>query len=135
MNRLSQIRFSHAVYYLNVLRLAEQRYLQGGASAIAAALAQFDQNWGQISYGQQWVVTHWENDKLAAELSSSYAGNSATLLHLRQPVNERLRWLADALRGARRLGDRQAEGTHLSNIGLAQTELGDCMLEFTANHK
>jgi tetratricopeptide (TPR) repeat protein len=47
------------------------------------------------------------------------------LLNLRLHPREYTRWLEAALTAARKMGNREAEGAHLGNLGLAYAALGE----------
>ncbi len=114
----------HASHYYNVLGNAHVRYLRGGEDT-ARGLALFDLEWGNIQAALAWAAERAENNPRAMELCSGYVDLGSYILQLRQPPRERIHWLYLALAAARRLKDRQAEGHHLSGLGLAYDSIGE----------
>jgi tetratricopeptide (TPR) repeat protein len=53
------------------------------------------------------------------------AGDDESIEVLRQHPRERVRWCEEALKAARQLKNRAAEGRHLGNLGIAYFDLGD----------
>ena len=113
----------HAAHYASVLRVANRQYLEGG-EALMRSLELFDLEWGNVQAGRSWAAGHAEDDENAARLCSAYAG-AGSLLFIRQHPRQRIEWLEAALAAARRLEDRQGEGNHLGNLGLAYANLGE----------
>ena len=114
----------HAKHYVAVLTSADQLYERGG-EAIMRGLAVFDLEWGNIQAGQGWAAAHAENNNEASQLCSDYPDKGVQVLDLRQHPRERIRWREPAVRAARMLKNRGAEGAHLGNLGLAYASLGD----------
>jgi tetratricopeptide (TPR) repeat protein len=126
----------HAAHYESVLRAADELFLQGGES-ITRSLALFDLEWPNIQAGQAWSAAHATlppqpetgegqgGGDTAAQLCSDYPDTGTYMLGLRLHPRERIRWREAALAAARRVKDRSAEGSHLSNLGLAYADLGD----------
>jgi tetratricopeptide (TPR) repeat protein len=114
----------HASHYLSVLSDADDLYLKGG-EALKQGLVLFDLEWPNVQAGQAWAEEQAGKDDAAASLCNDYPNAGAYLLLLRQHARERIRWLESALAAARRLNNRDDEGRHLGNIGLAYTELGE----------
>jgi len=114
----------HAGHYAGVLRVANDLYLEGGASLLAG-LALFDAEWGNVKAGQAWAGAHAVEDAQAAKLCSDYPDAGVDCLSLRLHPRERIVWLDSALTAARRGQDRRAEGHHLGNLGGAYAALGE----------
>lgn len=114
----------HAVHYRQVLKQADEFYLQGGG-AVTRGLALFDKERENIEAGWSWAAAEAERDEEASQLCSSYPNAGVYVLDLRQHPRERIRWLEVMLGSARRLKDRQAEGYALGNLGIAYDDLGD----------
>jgi len=114
---------AHAGHYAPVLALANDLYEQGHAG-INQGLAVFTLEQINIEAGQAWAAIKAEQDEEAATLCLSYA-NSSYVLHLRQHPRDFIRWQEAGLRAARKLGDREREGIHLGNLGLAYARLGE----------
>jgi tetratricopeptide (TPR) repeat protein len=114
----------HAGHYLNVLRDADQLYGKGGDS-VAAGLALFDLEWGNIQAGQAWAVLHANNDDNdATTWCCQYPDTGVYCLGLRQHPRERIPWLEAALSAARELEEREWEGNALGNLGFVYDDLG-----------
>jgi tetratricopeptide (TPR) repeat protein len=114
----------HARHFLGVLSDADDFYQKGGES-LMRGLAAFDLEWGNIRAGQAWAAAHAQEDQETAKLCSRYAGWGAYILNLRQHPRERIRWHEAALAAARRREDRDAEGSHLGNLGYSYDDLGE----------
>jgi len=114
----------HAAHYLEILRQADDLYLQGGKE-VGNALSLFDREWDNIKVGHAWAVAQPPNDSAAATLSSGYPNAGAYCLALRLHASDRIRWLEAAVVAAQQLGDRQVEANHLGNLGLAYAALGE----------
>jgi tetratricopeptide (TPR) repeat protein len=122
--RIRRIRASrlHSEYYQHHLAALEEQYDQRDGSL--DALAQFDEDWGQIRQGQGWAVQN-SGDDAGAKLCTLYAQSGKLLRDLHQPASEHLVWLGDALNAAQRLSDRLAEAGHLNDMGSAYLALGE----------
>ncbi len=108
-----------------MFRRANQLYAGGGAG-VAEGLKEFDRERFNIQKGFEWAAAPGADaGSGAAALCSSYASGGAHLLSLREHPRERLRWFTKALDAARRAGDREAEVSHLENIGVAYGNMGD----------
>jgi len=113
-----------ARYYVKVVGVAKDLYEQGDEN-ILRGLALLDQEWPHIRAGQTWAAAHRAISKEAARLCSDYAGAAVHCLDLRLHGREWVAWLKAAVHSARKLRDRQAEGTHLGNMGNAYADLGE----------
>lgn len=121
MSRTEEALRRHARYYCDVLRRANRLYAGGGAG-----LKEFDRERFNIEKGFEWVVAPGADTITgAAALCSSYASGGAHLLSLREHPRECLHWFTRALDATRRAGDREAEVSHLENIGVAYGNMGD----------
>ena len=114
----------HAEHYATMISVATELYLQGD-EAVQHGLVLFDLEWTNIQLGQTWTEANAEKDEIAAQLCSAYPDAGAYILDLRQHQRERIRWLETALTAARHLKQRNAEGRHLGNLGLAYDNLGE----------
>ena len=121
---LNRIALRHAAHYKDVLAVANDLYLEGG-DKLLTGLALADQEWVNIAAGQAWAAGHAEADGAAERLCNEYPGAGVYVLGLRLHPGERVRWLEDGLKAARRLGDRIAEGNHLGNLGIAYRQLDE----------
>jgi tetratricopeptide (TPR) repeat protein len=117
-------RHRHAEHYEPVLRAANEFYKLGG-DEVMRGLTLFDLEWENILAGQEWAAGHAAEDRAAARLCSDYPDAGAYVLALRLRARERITWLEAALDAARKLNNRQAEGIHLGNLGLAYADLGE----------
>lgn len=115
----------HATHYLDVLRAADELYLEGG-DALALGLVLFDLEWSNITAGHAWIAEQdVTTDVNVAVLAMSYPVVSAHVLDLRQPPRERIRWLEFALAAAKQLKHQGGEGMVLNSLGLAHAVLGE----------
>ncbi len=113
----------HAAHYVRVLAAADELYLRGGEGNLQG-LALLDRERENVEAGQRWAAGHAAEDEYAARLCSAYPDAGTYCLSLRQHAQERIRWLEAAAATAQRQGERQAEGVHLGNLGLAYSDLG-----------
>ncbi|MGC9397498.1 MAG: tetratricopeptide repeat protein [Anaerolineae bacterium] len=137
--------YRHAEHYLQVLWKADALYKQGN-EGIVAALALYDRESHNIHAGFAWAsfppsvppgggeVKEGKTpasppvggtERGRAALCSAYPDAGVYILTLRLHPREKIRWLEAALRAARALGRRDAEGVHLGNLGNAYAALGD----------
>lgn len=114
----------HALHYLALAGIARTLYEEGG-EALERGLALFDQEWSNIRAGQAWAENHAGEDDVAAALCMRYPDAALNVLELRQHPRERILWRNAALASARHLKNEEAEGFHLSNLGLAYLQLGE----------
>ncbi len=121
---LNRIALRHAAHYKDVLAAATAMYLEGG-DKVLVGLALADQEWGNITVGQAWAAARAEADEAAARLCSEFPNVGVYVLALRLHRREHIRWLEDGLKAAQRLGDREAEGGHLGNLGNVYKQLGE----------
>lgn len=125
----------HAEHYRMVLGVCRELYLKGG-DAIKIGLTLFDAERRNIEAGQKWACQHSSGDELAARLCNTYPDAGVYVLGLRQHPREFISWLETALKAARQLKDRAAEGAHSGNLGYAYDDLGDYRraIEFYEQH-
>jgi tetratricopeptide (TPR) repeat protein len=114
----------HAKHYKDVLSTSNNLFLQGN-EAILRGLALFDTEWLNIQAGQAWAAAHVAGDQAAAELCDDYPNVGIYALQLRLYPRDQIRWMEAALSGARRLKNKELEGVHLGNLGLAYAALGE----------
>ncbi|MEK6300042.1 MAG: tetratricopeptide repeat protein [Acidobacteriota bacterium] len=114
----------HAVHYCRVLEQADETYLQGG-DAVTRGLALFDWERENIEAGWGWAAANAQRDEQASQLGLSYPNAGVYVLHLRQHLQERIKWLEVMLEAARRLKHRGAEGYALGNLGIVYFALGE----------
>jgi len=107
----------HAVHYRDELAAANALAAAGGEVGLLAGLRRFDQERANIRAGQAWAAAHASESPFAARLASDYATAGARLLPLRQSQFGRLGWLETARSAAQQLGDRDAEGNLLDQLG------------------
>ena len=124
ISELEIARKRHAENYLNVLRIANDLYLQGG-QPLNLALRLFDAEWTNIQTGFDWSSQRLFEDDTAARFSNEYPRAGMYLLDLRQYPRERVRWQEIALEAARQRLDKASEGLHLGNMGRAYESLGE----------
>jgi tetratricopeptide (TPR) repeat protein len=114
----------HASYFRDLLAAADNLYLQG-AEAVQAGLALFDREGANIMAGHAWSCKNLESISQAAELCMGYPDAGAYVISLRLHPKQRISWLEEALKSARKLKNKRMEGSHLGNMGLAYANLGD----------
>ena len=121
----------HAAYYKELLSTANSLYEKGGSS-IQAGLALFDREQMNIKGGQAWAEGQIGKAKEISRqrvpvfrLCEDYSAAGVYVLDLRLHPAEKIGWFEASLRAARALKDRNAEGVHLGNLGLAYADLGD----------
>ncbi len=115
----------HAAYYKQVLSEANSLYLEGGYK-LMRGLGLFDLEWPNIRAGQAWAKSHIGASGAVAAVCSEYAWKG-DILGLRLHPREYILWLDSALTAARQIKDRQAEGAHLTHLGIAYADLGDAL--------
>jgi tetratricopeptide (TPR) repeat protein len=113
----------HASYYQKLLWSANELFLQGKDS-LSMGLKLFDINWINIESGQKWVSENRSKGNEIAEICSNFAG-TGSILNLRLHPLRNIEWLEAALVAARNTKDKNAEGTHLGNLGRAYFDLGE----------
>jgi tetratricopeptide (TPR) repeat protein len=117
-----EARLKHASHYKDVLSTANQLYGKGGENVLTG-LRLFDLEMENIRAGRAWVSTNSEEvDYL--ELCNEYPNAGHRILPLRLLPGERIKWLESGLKAARSLENREYEGYHLGNLGVAHRNLG-----------
>ncbi|MGV8126150.1 MAG: ATP-binding protein [Methanothrix sp.] len=122
-DRDKDLNLRHATYYQELLWKANDLLLQGKDST-HKGLQLFDLEWTNIQKGHNWTATNADEDLEAASICSYFAG-AGSILNLRLHPQENVRWLLAALSAARRLKSKEAQGTHLGNLGTAYWNLGE----------
>jgi len=120
--RLAEAGTRHAGYYLEVGSRADDLYEQGGEHVLEG-LRLFDGAWPHLraAYGRM----RGRGDEIAARWTSEFPDRVLYVLDLRLPPRDKIPILEAAAAAAREIGDRQAEGAHLGNLGLAYSNLGE----------
>ncbi|MBC8286284.1 MAG: tetratricopeptide repeat protein [Nitrospinae bacterium] len=118
-----------ATEFMNVLENAHLQVEKGGKEAIKG-LRLFDLELENIKAGMEWSRKYCDKDKEAAQICSAYTENGATLISQRLSPTECIQWFEAALTAARQLEDKEAERTHLLNLG-CQYALSNQSLEAT----
>ncbi len=117
-----EARLQHASHYKDVLRFANDLYLEG-SEKILAGLHLFDLEWENIRTGWAWASqTLSEAERL--ELGNEYPNAGFMLLILRLDPREYIVWLKNGLDAAKKLGNKSYQGYHLGNLGTAYAVLG-----------
>jgi tetratricopeptide (TPR) repeat protein len=114
----------HAVYYQTVCRAANALYERGG-EWLLRGLGLFEMEWDNVEAGHRWAEENAAGNRRALELCDDYPAGCFHILPMRQYPRQQIAWLETALRAARRLDRRQAQGWHLGNLGLAYADLGE----------
>jgi tetratricopeptide (TPR) repeat protein len=125
----------HSSYYKDLLAAADDLYLQGG-EGIQKGLALFDREEANINAGHAWSCKSLEVNSQAANLCMGYPDAGVYVIGLRLHPTQRISWLEEALKAARKLRNRGMEGVHLGNLGLAYAALGDAhrAIEYYEQH-
>ena len=127
----------HAEHFLKVLTSAHAHYKQGGKNTMNG-LKLFDLEWMNISkghnYAKQIAAIKLEEAhpielkqviESALRLSKDYPNAGVRILGFRLHPEEWINWLDTALVAAHDLGDHNAEGVHLGNLGIAYSGLSE----------
>ncbi|MDD2836517.1 MAG: tetratricopeptide repeat protein [Methanothrix sp.] len=125
----------HSSYYKDLLAAADQFYLQG-SEGIQKGLALFDREEVNINVGHAWSCKSLEVNSQAVNLCMNYPGAGVYVIDLRLHPTQRISWLEEALKAARKLRNRGMEGNALGNLGLAYADLGDARkaIEYFEQH-
>ena len=120
--RLGEAAMRHAAYYLEVGSRANALYKQGGEHVLEG-LRLFDGAWPHLraAYGRM----RERRDEAAARWTSAFPDRVPYVLDLRLPPRDKIPILEAAAAAAREIGERDAEGAHLGNLGLAYADLGE----------
>jgi tetratricopeptide (TPR) repeat protein len=113
----------HAQYYFGELVKAQQLYQEGGESR-AKALKLLNGQKINFQAGQKWSAKQ-IHDNEAAKLCWRYAHDAPNCLQLLSDRGDQVRWLEDALRAARGLGDIEWEVWALRSLGWTLKGTGD----------
>ncbi len=144
--------YLHATHYLELLRSANALYRSGG-EASKVGLALFDTEWENVRSGQYFAASRLAEDSEdaeAARLVSGYADAGWELLSLRASLDERARWLENALHGDKLLIEanslseetgegwdealrnyRTAQASHLHMLAMVRYHAGQTENAFT----
>jgi tetratricopeptide (TPR) repeat protein len=114
----------HAQYYKDLLSRANQRVQFGGDSTITG-LQFYDLEKENILRGHSWSVNNFFAGVETKQLCCSYPNAGAMILPLRLTPHERIVWFEKGVEGARFIGNREMEGFHFGNMGLALNSLGE----------
>jgi tetratricopeptide (TPR) repeat protein len=120
----TEVRRRHAEHFLKVLNSADSLYQEGGQES-RLGLALFDREWSNIRAGQAWAAAQFRYHKKAADLCSGYQDAGVYCIDLRLHPREKIQWLEIGIAASRYLGDREAEGRHLGNLGIVYKNLGE----------
>ena len=118
----------YAGYYLQQGSAADDEYLKG-SEHILPALACFRHLWVHLQTAYERLRTEsktgWPHPASADEWLNTFPGQTIYLLDLYLTPRQRLPLLSEALEAARRINDKQSQGVHLGNMGLAWADLGE----------
>lgn len=114
----------YAEHFLQVLKVANLLYIKGG-EAIKAGAALFDREWGNVQAAWAWLITQTDTMPSTLELCSHYPNELYLFAEFRQHPRERIAWLEVALVAAQKLGWKDAQSSHLSNLGTACSAIGE----------
>src|SRR5689334_14310419 len=85
----------------------------------------YDRDAVNIARGHEIAVALLMTEGSLPKLASRYANAGIYVLLLRLHPRKLIAWAEDAWASCRKSGDRQAEGAHLGNLGLAYSGLGE----------
>ncbi|HXF86288.1 MAG TPA: tetratricopeptide repeat protein [Anaerolineales bacterium] len=114
---------THARHFLELASAANDLYLQGGEN-ILPALTRFRFLYPHLRAAFARLSAR-QGDPDADRWLSDFPGRCASVLDLHLPPREQIPLLESAIAASRRLNDKNAEGVHLGNLGLAYAALGD----------
>jgi tetratricopeptide (TPR) repeat protein len=120
---LEPARLRHAGHYQKLLWAANELSLQGKDS-LEMGLMLFDSNLMNINAGQKWASENKFKSNEIAEICSNFAW-AGPILNLRLHLLTYIEWLNEALIAVRETKNKEAEGGHLGNLGIAYFHLGD----------
>lgn len=118
---LERARLRFARYFLERAQEAEALYQEGADTA--QAVETFDAIWPHLQAAWEWMRVREAPD--AFEFLNVFPQVMNRLLDLRLPARERIPIFQAALGAARRLGKRDDESVHLSNLGGAYFQAGE----------
>jgi tetratricopeptide (TPR) repeat protein len=115
----------YAEHFLNWASEANTLYMKGGEN-ILVGLTQFRFIWIHLYSAYERCLPEQKTRPQSADRwLSDFPDRCTYVLDLHLPPREKTLILQTALDAARRLEDKQAEGIHLGNLGLAYAALGD----------
>ncbi|MGA7731442.1 MAG: tetratricopeptide repeat protein [Chloroflexia bacterium] len=120
------VRMRHAVHYAGVAALADELYQKGGENLLLG-LKLFDGERAHIDAGWSWAQAQvGGGSQEIDQLLLDYAHVTVYLGDLRYDKRrERISQFEVAIGAAQRLGNKDAEGRVLSNLGVAYEDLGE----------
>ena len=119
---LYEIQLRHACHYQQLLHRITESYLES-RTADKSALKTLELEWGNIETGHRWASEK-SSGEMGVALCAAYAADAALVREWTSPPKELARWAKEGLFAARQLGDREAAGRHLSNLGHACDQMG-----------
>ncbi len=122
--RLENAQAMFALHYTAVLRTADDLYLKGG-EGIRTGLALYDRESINILAAADWAIEKMDCHEAAPILANRLANAGVYVFSLRLPTRRRIGLLEPAVQAAQSLGDKEAKGNHLGNLGLAYAALGE----------
>ena len=106
------------------LRAAHLAYYVGYAERYTDDYAALEAELGNLMAAGEWSRESGDNEGVLALTQWLYVGGGE-FLDLRGHARETVRLLGWAVEAARAMGDRQGEGSHLGNLGIAYKDLGE----------
>jgi tetratricopeptide (TPR) repeat protein/transcriptional regulator with XRE-family HTH domain len=113
-----------AWHYESILAEANACFLRGHEDVLRG-LKVFECELANIRRGQLWTARHRSADRVAAQLCRNYALRGGSVVHIRLPPAERIRWLEEAVPACHTLEDRRNEAALLGSLGIAWDQLGE----------
>src|ERR1700755_3421052 len=113
----------HAAYYLELLGRADALSLDGG-EFITQGLQLLDSEWANIETAQSWAELNGSRGTTANSLCSQFADAGVYVLELRLHPRDRIRWLKNSLKAARRAKAPRLEVSYLATLGAVYVSIG-----------
>ncbi len=117
------IHYRHAAFYVAALASFKERY-KAGHDGVLEGLRGFDLERRNIEGARTWLCET-GRDEAARRLLVESTNAGVYILDLRLHPSDWIAWLDEALRAARSIEDKAAEGRLLGHLGTVYSDLGD----------
>lgn len=115
----------YSKYYASILQRAAEIQSNDSVNGFVDASKLIDSELKNIVIGLNWAAHFTDQNNFIAELCWDYSNFSAELLILRLHPRTFTAWQQAGLRAARKLENKQYEGSSLGNLGVAYNNLGE----------
>jgi tetratricopeptide (TPR) repeat protein len=115
----------YSKYYASILQRAAEIQSNDSVNGFVDASKLIDSELKNIVIGLNWAAHFTDQNNFIAELCWAYSNFSAELLILRLHPRTFTAWQQVGLRAARKLENKQYEGSSLGNLGVAYNNLGE----------